>query len=57
MNVLATVESLYCPTCGVYTRRAEWRLIFRRVKSSSELPPAKVLRHFVCSEIVYFLLK
>lgn len=51
-------ESIFCPRCGMTCGLGEWQLIFRWLRhASSSGPPARVLRHKLCKEIVYVLLK
>ena len=51
-------EALFCPRCGRDASRAEWRLIFRRLRSNKRaLPPVNILRHRPCKEVVYLVVE
>lgn len=50
------LETLFCPHCRREAPRREWRLLFRRIIGAAGQPPARVLEHRPCEQIVYFLL-
>ena len=51
-----THDLAFCPRCRREAPQTEWRLVFRRIISVGGQPPARVLEHRPCEQIVYFLL-
>jgi hypothetical protein len=50
-------EQFICPGCKTASIRSQWRVVFRHIRGAPGKPPARVLRHNACNEIVYFLLE
>ncbi len=49
--------AVYCPRCGDWRPRGEWRRVWRHIASGAEGGrPAQVLRHLACKEIVYLVM-
>jgi hypothetical protein len=51
---MGPLETLPCPRCGRNAPKTEWRLLYRRIIGAGGRPPARLLEHLPCEQIVYF---